>query len=181
MQILYDFKISMTKYIKLGIENHFPAFEVCPGCKAKVKLKRHGFYWRYIHLIKKAVKVPVCRYFCPSCCKTISLLPIFLLPYYQLPLRVIMKLIQCAASGKQVLLNLKRQHLQFIKKRFMNNLNWIEAFFRDKGYGGYIMQDKKEKAMKLMDLINTAATVETFSQRFHNHFLRAFMAQPNAN
>lgn len=163
------------------MDNYFPDFEACPRCKAKVKLTRHGFYWRYIYLIKNAVKVPVCRYFCPSCRKTISLLPTFLLPYFQLPLRVIIKLIQSIALGKKGFLDLKRQHVQFVKKRFMNNLNWIEAFFRDKGFCGYIIQDKKEKAMKILELINTAATVETFSQRFHNHFLRAFMTHQKAN
>ncbi|SMB82695.1 hypothetical protein SAMN00017405_0955 [Desulfonispora thiosulfatigenes DSM 11270] len=174
MQKIYDFKISPFIYEKLGVENKFPVLNTCPACKANVILKRHGFYYRNIYLLKRNLRIPICRYYCPSCQKTTSLLPIFLIPYYQLPLKLIFTAIKEKILHGKNIFSLVRQHLSFLKKRFFKNLNIMEAFFRDLKFKDFIPKDINKKAMKIVKMI-WVSPEETFSRKFFHHFSRSFM------
>ena len=82
MQIIHDFEISPVQYYINGQENDFPVIKRCPECHDK--MIKHGFYDRTVITISnKAYIIFIRRYRCKYCDKTVSILPSFLLPYFQ--------------------------------------------------------------------------------------------------
>jgi Domain of unknown function (DUF6431) len=53
----------------------------CPLCQARAPLLAHGFYYRTVVHVKLDQSIPVRRYLCRLCRRTVSLLPDFVLPY----------------------------------------------------------------------------------------------------
>jgi len=103
---------------------------------------------------------------CPSCKKTVSLLPDFLLPHFQYSLEFILDALRKFFCGRKA--TICYQLLQFYQRRFLGNLNRIGAFFRDKGYKGILPE--KGKAIKLLEMIHAAfPKAETFAKRFQDH------------
>jgi len=172
MQLICSFHISPREYSKRGKNNDFPRIDVCPCCFYPSPLPRHGFYRRNALFRKREFRILILRLKCPSCKKTISLLPDFLLPNYQYSLEYILYVL------KKFFRELKTvtyyQLLQFYRRRFLGNLKRIEAFFRDMGYQGVIPE--KDKAIKLLELISAFPKARTFAKRFQDHFQRNFMA-----
>lgn len=174
MQIIHDFEISLYEYHKRGVENEFPDITTCPNCSYPAKLIKHGFYWRNALSFKKQFYIPILRLKCISCSKTFSILPDFLLPYFQYTLDVILQYLNdYFLKGK---IGVYYQVLQFYRKRFLRNLQAIEIFFRDKHYRGIVPTQIKEKAIKVLDMISAFPKAKTFAKRFHNHFHQSFMA-----
>lgn len=93
MIILHDFRISLEEYANRGKMNNFPIFDKCPNCHciASGNLHRHGYYWRYAITDEAEFKIPICRLICLSCKKTFSILPDFLIPYFQHSLDLILQ------------------------------------------------------------------------------------------
>jgi transposase-like protein len=89
MQILHPFTGSVQQYLEqlADPDQYRPAH--CPQCPAQHPLTAHGFYTR--SLIDSAFdgSVRVRRYLCQTCCRTVSLLPEFALPYLRSSLTVI--------------------------------------------------------------------------------------------
>jgi len=83
MQIIYSFGVSPLTYALRGIKNHFPEMKNCPICHHPEALEKHGFYWRNALFSKRQFRIPIRRFKCSSCGKTISFLPDYLLPYFQ--------------------------------------------------------------------------------------------------
>ncbi|MEB3104136.1 DUF6431 domain-containing protein, partial [Ferviditalea candida] len=52
-------------------------------CRARNRLQRHGFYERNAIEADASYRITICRLICPDCRKTVSILPTFLLPYFQ--------------------------------------------------------------------------------------------------
>jgi hypothetical protein len=174
MQIIYDFGISLAEYNRRSVENVFPVIERCPCCGYPGRLNRHGFYWRNAVFFLHQFRIPILRLKCSSCDKTVSILPDFLLPYFQYTLRFILKhLRDFFFKGER---SIYYQLLQFYRRRFSRNLNRIVAYFRDKDYRGVVPGDPKEKAIKLLDMICAFPKAETFAKRFQDHFQSSFMA-----
>lgn len=77
----------IIKYLGKNIKQYLryyqdvpPAIEAsCPCCDNK--LHRHGFYVRTVVTKCSVYHIPIYRWICSSCSKTISLLPDFLSPY----------------------------------------------------------------------------------------------------
>ncbi|QGP92592.1 hypothetical protein MGLY_19780 [Neomoorella glycerini] len=175
MQLVYNFGISLEDYAARGKKNEFPVIESCPICMARKALKRHGFYWRNAGSdSEKWLQLPICRFWCRSCRHTFSLLPSFLLPYYQYSLKFILDCLIYFFSKARLLIYY--QLLQFYRRRWAKNMNCIQAFFREQGYQEIIPPEFKQRAIKLLEMIAAFPNAETFSQRFHNHFRRNFMA-----
>ncbi|MEI8044249.1 MAG: DUF6431 domain-containing protein [Verrucomicrobiota bacterium] len=61
----------------------------CPQCQAKEPLTAHGFYTRTIIDSAFDGPIPVRRYLCETCRRTVSLLPEFALPYLRSSITVI--------------------------------------------------------------------------------------------
>lgn len=74
---------SITEYAKLGKANVFTDKYGCKNCGYEGRLHRHGFYSRNVITRYTVYRVFILRLKCPSCNKTYSVLPSFLIPYYQ--------------------------------------------------------------------------------------------------
>ena len=173
MQLIHAFNISPREYYIRGKKNDFPGIETCPLCSYPSTLSRHGFYWRNVLFRKTQYRIPILRLKCPSCGKTISLLPDFLLPHFQYSLEYILGAVRQFFMQSKT--TIYYQLLQFYRRRFWGNLNRMEAFFRDQGYWGFIPE--KDKAIKLLKLIGASPEAKTFAKRFQDHFQRNFMAK----
>jgi hypothetical protein len=77
------FQVIITTYAKLGKDNDFPVIFGCRNCGYEGKLHRHGFYQRYVITPYEVFKIFILRVKCPSCNKTYSLIPNFLIPHHQ--------------------------------------------------------------------------------------------------
>ncbi|EGD50312.1 hypothetical protein TheetDRAFT_2877 [Thermoanaerobacter ethanolicus JW 200] len=69
MQIIFHVD-NIEEYLHKGKDYNFPAPpDRCPhpDCKCKVKLKKHGFYYRYYLVGLNCVKIAKRRYICPVC------------------------------------------------------------------------------------------------------------------
>src|SRR5262249_43196349 len=53
----------------------------CPLCRARACFLAHGFYYRTLVHVQFDESIPVRRYLCRLCRRTVSLLPDFILPY----------------------------------------------------------------------------------------------------
>ena len=174
MQIIYEAEITLVEYYRKGVDNEYPVIDTCQGCFSRVELLRHGFYWRYAVLLKRSYFIPILRLKCPCCEKTFSLLPDFLLPFYQTPVKLILECLRRYWAGQKPAAYY--QKLQFYRRRFLKNLNLVEAFFREMGCRDKIPRNIKEKAIKLLEMVRAFPKAETFARRFHDHFQQSFMA-----
>jgi hypothetical protein len=127
MILLHDFDIDLRSYAKKGTNNLFPAIVYCPSCKNQNCLKRHGFYHRYAVEGKETFKIPICRYKCPHCQITISILPSFLIPFFQHTALVIVTSIYNRLISKETRL-ISRQLIAFYIQRFTYQSSWIFSF-----------------------------------------------------
>jgi len=75
--------------MNLGKAIIFPPQYGCKNCGYKGKLHRHGFYPRNVITCHCFYRIFILRLKCPSCDKTYSILPKFLIPYYQYSFDVI--------------------------------------------------------------------------------------------
>lgn len=173
MQFKHDFEISPVKYFLNGKDNDFPEVDTCPHCKDK--MIKNGFYKRYvITFFGKTYILYIRRYRCVHCNKTISILPSFLLPYYQRSLQLIFMSLYNYLIKRRYILN-KRQVLLYYS-RFRKNLPGIICYIREKTNLMFVLgEEGKEKAIKIIKMIKSFPT-PAFSQRYHNHFNKDFMA-----
>ena len=81
MQILHPFAGSIQQYIEQlsDPDRYRPGHR--PQCQAKRPLTAHGFYTRTLIDTDFDGPIPVRRYLCQNCQRTVSLLPEFILPY----------------------------------------------------------------------------------------------------
>ncbi|MCW3491726.1 DUF6431 domain-containing protein, partial [Dethiobacter alkaliphilus] len=159
-------------YAELGKKNNFPELERCPSCRGVVRLKRHGFYWRNAIEGEQEYRIPICRLKCPSCEKTTSLLPSFLIPYFQHTLGHVVVDIH---KGLTESVDQYRQRIQFYRRRYFQQLKQVEMFFRAEGFRGRLPGEPKEKAIKLLEMIRAFGEA-TFVRRSTGHFTTNFMA-----
>lgn len=175
MQIIYEFNLTVSEYAALEEDNIFPCLEQCPICKAQIPLRAHGFYQRNAVIGFKAYHIKIRRYKCLDCKKTISILPSFLLPYYQYSLEVILERLKKYFQDKKDNIPFYRQLTEFYAKRFLSNLPALISFFRDVGQNITLTGENKEKAIKLLEMISVFPKT-SFSRRYQNQFLKGFMA-----
>lgn len=123
MIISYNFEIDLTEYAKRGTSNCFPVFNECPNCNcfAPGNVHRHGFYWRNGITEETIERIPICRFRCIACKVNISVLPDFLIPYFQYTIHTILSRLKFVLEQKKV--NIARQLLHFHLTRFLKCLN----------------------------------------------------------
>ncbi len=117
--------------------------------------------------------IPICRLKCPSCGKTVSIIPSFLLPYFQHTVATILIKLKNYFLYRKVMGY--RQLLEFFSRRFRKNLTRIEMFFRDTGFRGVFPFNPKEKAIKLVEML-LALGKAPLLRRGIGHFPLNFMA-----
>lgn len=174
MSIYHSFLVTLKEYVRLGRKNAFPIIEQCPSCHAYARLYGHGYYERHACENETAYLLVIRRLRCRACGITISILPDFLLPYYQNTLQMIIgglrvRMIQGKKSGSH------RQIYYFYEKRYCKQIKKVEMFFRDLGWRKKLPDSPIEKAMKLLEMI-TSFGEATFIRRFTDHFSQHFMA-----
>ena len=176
MQYIHEFNLTVSEYNKKGMGNDFPQFSSCPICNAHNFLEKHGFYYRNVLLVKKEYRIPIRRYYCPSCRKTVSILPSFLLPHYQYSLSVIISCLKQIIITKKSRVPFYRQLAELYKRRYLKNIPGIISFFRDTCNESVAFSSNiHKKAIKLLEMI-IFFPEETFAKRYFNHFRTSFMA-----
>ena len=176
MQITWFLPVKLSTYAKDHYSVVFPVINRCPCCQAGVRLTRHGFYQRNVLLEANEFRINICRYFCPSCRRTVSLLPHFLLPYFQHTREVLLKSLQ------ETLLRLSPQSLgrqiaAFYRQRFLFNLPAIINALREQHWREVLPLDENSKAIKVVErLIFTPLKVTTSKVNLNNRVLANFMA-----
>ncbi len=155
----------------------YPTFDHCPQCNHFVNLERHGYYQRNIPEENSVWELDICRYLCPHCGRTVSLLPWFLLPFFQHSRSTILTALREHFMGG-IKTFISRQLLSFYEKRFNRNLNAIISSFRDKGFYEPLPGDIREKAIRLMgwlEYTSPSKSIEMIDQR-SDHTPVNFMA-----
>jgi hypothetical protein len=89
VQILHPFVGSIQQYFEeiSNPDRYRP--DHCPQCAAHGPLNAHGFYSRTLVDVEFDGSIPVRRYLCRCCKRTVSLLPEFALPYLRFGIAVI--------------------------------------------------------------------------------------------
>ncbi len=175
MQYIHDFEIPINKYCENGQRNIYPEFSRCLICKAVTPMKKHGFYSRYAIVHGFCFRISIRRYWCRCCKQTVSVLPTLLLPYYQHSIEVIMSSLNNFFQKKKDRIVFYKQLVESHGKRFIKNIPRYISFFRDMDSQLIFNGDKKEKAIKLLEMI-CSFPKEAFAKRFFNHFDTCFMA-----
>ena len=89
MQILHPFTGSLPQYLTEVSDPDRYRPDRCPQCQAPQPLTGHGFYRRTLVEVDFDGSIPVRRYLCGGCQRTVSLLPEFALPYLRFSVSVI--------------------------------------------------------------------------------------------
>jgi hypothetical protein len=169
----HDFLIDLPHYVALGRGNDFPDVGCCPICRAKNRLLRHGFYERHAIDENGSYRIPICRLRCPDCEKTVSILPTFLLPYFQHAMDyIICILLAFLLTSCQLV---PRQLRRFYELRMYGKQMELELFFREEGNRESIPTERKEKAIMLLQMIQALGKA-TFVRRWWSHQVSSFMA-----
>lgn len=150
---------------------------VCPHCHSHKQLYLHGVYHRYVIWFNNIYQIPIQRHYCVHCGKTVSILPSFCHPKFQLALPFILDLLSAFFNSLSFDYPISVQHLRFVIHRFLLNMNQLIQFFR-------IFYDPlipfpvsgQEKAIKLLEMINHLGTPKVFAKRYFTHFKKGFMA-----
>ena len=89
MQSLHPFRGSIQEYLQevSDPDRYRPRF--CPLCHAANPLRAHGLYCRTLVDVSYDGTIPVRRYLCLLCKRTVSLLPEFALPYLRYTVAVV--------------------------------------------------------------------------------------------
>lgn len=176
MVILHDFGIGIEEYEAKGKGNNFPSLEKCPGCRsvAQGNVHRNGYYWRY-GINERELYIPICRFRCLNCNVTISILPSFLIPYFQHTLDTMLERLSGVLNGEKV--KGSRQQLTQHLKRFNERIHWVHSFFTDLGYKLGFTQDIKKEALKYMTMIQDFGESTSFFRRSWGHLSSYFMGK----
>jgi len=175
MIILHDFGIDLEEYATRGKTNHFPLLDACPNCgsMAHGNIHRNGFYWRYGITEAITVKIPICRLKCLQCKVSFSILPDFLIPYFQHTVHTIIARISRRLEQKEV--NGGHQLIWFHLRRFLRNVNWIHSYFIDEGLVSGMSNEQKKEATKYVKMIQDFGE-SPFLRRSWGHLSTYFMA-----
>jgi len=103
MQILHPFAGSVQQYIAQLSDPDRYRPDHCPQCQTKHPLTAHGFYTRTLSDTVFDGIIPVRRYLCEACRRTVSLLPEFVLPYLRSSLTVIALFLVARLLGGQTI------------------------------------------------------------------------------
>src|SRR5690606_24247194 len=173
MIISYNFGIDLVEYEKRGRNNQFPLLEHCPSCKCHGpgNLHRNGYYWRYAVTDEVALRIPICRLKCLLCKVNISILPDFLIPYFQHTLHTILGRVHQVLHMKKA--NGSRQLLRYHLNRYLRSINWIHSFFVSIGRVSGVSENIKKEATKYIKMILDFGE-SPFLRRTWGHFSKIF-------
>lgn len=195
MQQIFYTKATPEEYYRQGKEFPFPVPTCCPNpaCRVEVPPRKHDFYFRNVVTGNFIGRIPIRRYYCKYCGKTVSYLPSFCLPHFQHTVDLIYTALEYLFAGAHSLrtglqelkthfrrLYWERSHLQFYARRFLANLERIKVGLRqlipriqlpDQGL------NQKKGAQKVLRIVATGfPQIQTFSTRYFDQCRYSFMA-----
>jgi hypothetical protein len=175
MIISHDFGISLIDYEARGKKNEFPLLETCPNCNcpSNGNLHRNGYYWRYGITEEATLSIPICRLRCLQCGVNISILPDFLIPYFQHSIHTVLDRVHQILQKKEPIGS--RQLLRHYLNRYLSCINWIHSYFISIGKLSGMSSDIKKEATKYMKMILDFGE-SPFLRRSWGHLSKYFMA-----
>lgn len=120
----------ITKYNEYCLNANFTFFK-CPSCHCTGSIVRHGYYCRTIYINGIKYRICILRIKCKKCGKTHAVLPSFVIPYIQLSIYDVVKIIKDNSAGDSTFykkLYLLKQYKNWYNRllSIFNSLN--EAF-----------------------------------------------------
>jgi Domain of unknown function (DUF6431) len=127
MQILHPCSGSIQQYCEqlADPERYRPA--ACPLCQVAEPLASHGFYQRTVVAETVEDLLPVRRYLCRCCWRTVSLLPEFLLPYLRFGVSVVARFLK-ARLGEGQTLKAAAQAAGLPHMPYQRGQHWVRRF-----------------------------------------------------
>lgn len=123
MQILHPFPGSVHDYLEQLGDPDLDRPRGCPQCNANQPLTAHGFYRRTLTDSSFDGTIPIRRYLCDRCRRTVSLLPWFALPYLRFSLASISAfLVACLLTGKTLIAAMP------VAGPYQRGQSWIRRF-----------------------------------------------------
>jgi len=140
--IIYSFKNNITKYLNLGKIFYQKPIYNCKNCGYKGLQHRHGYYYRTVITLFSSHRIPVLRVKCPMCNKTHSILPSFVIPYFQYSFNFIITslfMVYIKKYSYSIIVNISlllnsnssfsSSNLYFFKKRMKSTYHITNSFF----------------------------------------------------
>lgn len=129
MQSLHPFRGSIQEYLQEVSDPGRYRPDHCPLCQTRDPLRAHGFYCRTLVDLHYDGSIPVRRYLCVLCKRTVSLLPEFVLPYLRFSIRVIGLFLVSRLLSKRTLGKATEAALQS-NMPYQRGQFWIRRFHR---------------------------------------------------
>ncbi len=132
MQMLYAFSGSIQQYIERISSSEEAARcrpATCPQCESKRPLRCHGLYRRTVVDMDVDYIIPVRRYLCWACRRTVSLLPELVLPYLRFAIVVIAAFLKARLWSGQTLKGAAETAHQ-IGMPYQRGQQWVRRFRR---------------------------------------------------
>lgn len=155
-----------------------PPPDRCPfkDCKMPVKLKKHGYYSRYLISSRFKGVIFIRRYICPICGRTISFFPVFILQRFTYSAIDILNLLfrfykegDPLSTFIESVVNdfafLSRRHLNYYRRRIIKNRKLIQ-------YGLNLISPEFFPSSRIPD---NQMWVKAFLTEVHNMDLQAFL------
>jgi len=142
MQQILEVRCSVEEYCKKEVYR-IQKPKKCPMCGTYKELKCQGYYHRNFLSKVFAGKIPIRRYYCKKCKKTLSILPSFCQPFFQYSPSNLLEILLLFLSRQRSIsefcrnirneypnLRLFRQHIKFYLKRIIKKLKAFEIALR---------------------------------------------------
>jgi len=135
-------------------------------CRMPVKMKKHGFYKRYVITYGFSGYIYIRRYICPCCGHTVSILPSFLVPYFQYSLPYILSFLNEYFERSQSLrkyvewfkrkkdsFSLSRRHFRYYINRMFLNRSLIQYYLNLTDQGIIPKEDAEDSRLFAKSLL----------------------------
>ena len=191
MMIIASYIHCIIKFAKLGNILTVPVRN-CAACGYLGCLHRHGCYSRNLIILSGCCRIFIQRYKCPSCGKTCSVRPFFILPYFQYSYFVIFSIllqsfvfrhsytrIVSTLLGLDSSSSISKSHISFYCKRFRLCCPHVNIFL----YSAGIFPDCSATACygfstTLRGMIDFTCRGGNFPCDYHSSLRKFFMQKP---
>lgn len=165
----------------------------CPfsNCLMPIKMKKHGFYKRYVITHDFSGYIYIRRYLCPCCRRTVSFLPSFLIPYFQYAVEYILSFLNGFFKKKQSLRSyikgfktkkdsLSRRHFRYYIHRIFSNSSLIQYYLNLTDQGIIPKEDTLDSRLFAKSFLEKVHTVSPYylTCNFFTHTGKSILA-PN--
>lgn len=164
----------------------------CANCGYMGCLHRHGCYSRNLITFQRCCKISIQRYKCPSCGKTYSIRPFFILPYFQYSFFVVFSvLVQSFVfqysfsriSSIYLALNplsmISSSHISFYCKRFRLCHPRVKLFLASSGvFQACHGVNSSEVSTTVSGIADFLGMGRNFPYEYHTSIHKSFMQKP---